>query len=99
MSKPIEIANPVVIPYEKLLSGDGLGQEIEEAFGYHGLGLLIVSGIPNFVEKRLRLLPLGQKIAALTEEQKEKLVDESSNYSVGWSHGKEKLKEGEFGKY
>lgn len=97
MSQP-EIANPVVIPYEKLISGELLGNEIEEAFGYNGLGLLLVKGIPNFPDLRKQLLPLGEKVAALSDEQKEKLIDAPSNYSVGWSHGKEKLKEGEFGK-
>lgn len=93
----VEVANPVVIPYEKLIAGEDLSNEIEEAFGYNGLGLLLVSGIPEFTKLRKELLPLGTKLASLPEEVKEKYVHKESGFNVGWSHGKEKLKEGEFG--
>jgi hypothetical protein len=51
----------VQIPYEKLLSGADLSKEIETAYGYDGLGILTVSGIPKLMELRSRLIPLARK--------------------------------------
>jgi len=99
-SPKAEVASPVVIPYDKLVSTDvDLSKEIEEAFGYSGLGLLIVSGIPNFKQVRDRCLPLGTKLARLPQDALAKIEHKSSNFSVGWSHGKERLKKGALDTY
>lgn len=95
----VKVAAPVKIPYEKLVTNADLSAEIEEAFGFKGLGLLVVTGIPNFVELRKNLLPLGTKFASLSDEAKAKVEHAASSFSVGWSHGKEKLKRGEFGSF
>lgn len=93
-----EIAKPVTIPYESLINPEvSLLKEIEEAFGYAGIGLLLVTGVPGFEEARLNLLPLGSKLANIGNERLEKIVDAKSNYSVGWSHGKEMLRKGLYG--
>lgn len=55
-----------------------------------------MKNIPGFVEKREALLPLAGKYAALPEAVKEKTTHKASNYSIGWSHGKEMLKPGVF---
>jgi len=73
-----------------------LHEEIEKAYGYSGLGLIVVKGVPGFPEMRQKLLPLSSKFAQLPEEIKEKYVDKESHYSFGWSQGKEKLKKGQF---
>jgi isopenicillin N synthase-like dioxygenase len=94
-----ELADPIRIPYEKLISDADLSHEIETAFGYSGLGLLLVTGIPDFSAHREKLLPLATKFANLPEDKKKTMEHSASNYSVGWSHGKEKLKKGQFGMY
>ena len=64
---------------------------IERAFSYDGLGLLVVRGIPGFVEARAAALPFSHSFATLPEAVKQKYIHEPSFYSFGWSHGKEKF--------
>ncbi len=77
------------IEYEWLLSNRDLSNEIRNAFGPEGVGLLLVHGIPNYVEARARLLPLSRSFATLPEEIKNKYVNERIHFQFGWSHGKE----------
>ena len=84
----------VILEYKDLIEGKDLSQEIEKAFGWDGLGLLAVRGVPNFLELRQKLLPLSRKFALLPEEIKKKYEHEKSFYSFGWSHGKEKMSSG-----
>lgn len=65
--------------------------KLEAAYGYDGLGILAVRGIPGYVETRAAALPQAFKFGHLPEDVKAKFVDEKSFYSFGWSHGKEKL--------
>lgn len=89
---------PVVISYASLSDPNAdLSAQIEEGFGYAGLGLILVSGVPNLLELREKLLPLGSVLASKPQEVKQKLELAHTAFSVGWSHGKEKLKEGVFG--
>jgi hypothetical protein len=60
-------------------------------YGYDGLGILTVRGIPGVAEKRAALLPLSAQFAALPREARAKYEHASSFYAFGWSHGKEKL--------
>jgi hypothetical protein len=64
--------------------------KIEQAFGPYGLGIVAISNVPNADKQRQRLLPLGSKIPYISNIN-ETLVDPTSYYSVGWSHGKEQL--------
>jgi len=84
------------LKYEDLKSGKDLTASIAEAFGYKGIGLLAVSGIPNYPDLRKKLLNLCYKFATLPKEIKDKYVHEESKYSYGWSHGKEILSPGKF---
>jgi isopenicillin N synthase-like dioxygenase len=82
----------VLLHYRDLLDDRiDLSDSIEAAFGYDGLGLLVVEGVPNFAKLRKDLLPLAHKFANLPDEIKKKTVHEESFYSFGWSHGKELL--------
>mmetsp|Transcript_13688 Transcript_13688/g.13752 ORF Transcript_13688/g.13752 Transcript_13688/m.13752 type:complete len:222 (+) Transcript_13688:297-962(+) len=81
----------VCLSYKNLLNGDDLSREIEVAFGYNGLGVLTVSGIPNICKYRKELLKQGRKFVMLDHSIKEKYAHPESFYSFGWSHGKEKL--------
>ncbi|CAD8044442.1 unnamed protein product [Paramecium primaurelia] len=74
-----------------------LNAKIEEAYGSHGLGLAIVSGIPNYSKMRLQLLPLAQKLAVQPQEYLKTLERPESFYSKGWSCGVEQFK-GKFDK-
>ena len=58
---------------------------------YDGLGILAVKNVPGFVERREALIPLARQVAMLPDEEKAKIEDPESSYSVGWSHGKEKF--------
>lgn len=66
--------------------------KIGQAFGHGKLGILQVTGVPTLDEKRRRLLPLARQVALL--EDKTQVISESSNYQVGWSHGKEVFADG-----
>eukprot|EP01128_Nolandella_sp_AFSM9_P005266 TRINITY_DN2513_c0_g1_i2.p1 TRINITY_DN2513_c0_g1~~TRINITY_DN2513_c0_g1_i2.p1 ORF type:complete len:329 (-),score=36.56 TRINITY_DN2513_c0_g1_i2:203-1165(-) len=94
------LASPIVVPYETLADPEAsIGDLIEKAYGYDGLGLIVISDVPTLPEKRQALLPLAYEYSKLPEEVKEKTVNASSHYSNGWSHGKEKLKKGQFDTY
>jgi isopenicillin N synthase-like dioxygenase len=85
---------PVVLDYDKLVDPNlDLGEYIAKAFGNTSdcLGICIVSGVPSLLEKRERLLKLASKLAALDEKELLKLEHQKSNYSFGWSHGKEMM--------
>ncbi|KAF8078252.1 Clavaminate synthase-like protein, partial [Lyophyllum atratum] len=83
----------VTISYPTLVSSPlTLGASIEEAFGSHpkSLGIIIVRDLPpSYVTKRERLLKLAHRFAQLDETTRETYTNAASNYSFGWSHGKE----------
>ena len=78
----------VVLQYDKLVAGDDLSDQIEQAYSQDGLGVLTVEGVPGLVEARETLLPLAKRFANLSDDVKEKYVHAESFYSFGWSHGK-----------
>ena len=81
----------VEIDYSALVNEEDLTKSISEAFGIHGIGVLTVKNVPEFIEARQKLLPLSKTFADLSEDVKAKYVHKESFYSFGWSHGKEKL--------
>lgn len=82
---------PVCIDYADLIAGKSLRAEIEEAYGFDGLGLLTVKNVPGVIAARKQLLPLAQEFAQLPANVKEQYEHPQSWFSFGWSHGKEKL--------
>mmetsp|Transcript_9810 Transcript_9810/g.8370 ORF Transcript_9810/g.8370 Transcript_9810/m.8370 type:complete len:301 (+) Transcript_9810:53-955(+) len=83
----------ITFKYEEILNKNSeLSERIEQAFGPNGLGLCLVEGVPEFVEKRQALLPLASKLADLPKEQLDKIEFPDQHYSLGWSHGKESFK-------
>lgn len=99
----------VTIAYDDLIQSDtddhdgskseALLQKIGQAFGNNdtSLGIVCVSGIPNFKDIKTQTLRLTHRLA--TETPKEVLLaleDEASFYSVGWSHGREKVEGDKF---
>jgi len=75
-------------------NGDVLHKQVEEAFGQGGLGLMQVAGVPGYPEKRMWLLPIARKLAALSENVKYKFERPSLQFQFGWSHGRELLEDG-----
>jgi len=90
--KYVSAESPVAkIDYQDLVNNADLSASLKAGFGPEGLGIIVVSGVPNFVEKRQRLLPLARKFAMLSDEVKAKYEHAASHYNFGWSHGKEVL--------
>jgi isopenicillin N synthase-like dioxygenase len=95
-------ASIVSISYQDLVDFDPenvknqeLVEKIGKAFGADSscLGILAVTGIPNFTQQREALLPLAAQVANLPD-----LVtceSPESMYSTGWSHGREQLAPGQ----
>jgi len=94
----VQAAQLVRVSYEQLTeqSGEGssLAQAIEAAFGPHGLGIIVVEGVPGYTEARARLLPLAFRVASLPPATLATLEDPGSHYNFGWSHGRETLEGG-----
>lgn len=84
----------VKISYQALKSESDLSDKIEEAFGQRGLGLVLITGYPEFQEKREKVLRAIRQFALLPEEIKEIYTLPEAHYSYGWSHGKERMKNG-----
>lgn len=89
---------PEIVDYARLqdLNYD-LSSSLEQAFGEHGLGIIAISDVPEYVDLRRKLLPLASKLAALAEgnaDFKRKYEDPESSYSFGWSCGQEILQDG-----
>ncbi|KAL7540220.1 hypothetical protein ACHAXR_009951 [Thalassiosira sp. AJA248-18] len=56
------------------------------------LGIIAIRNIPNFLDAKLKFLPLAHALAHLDPEYLEThLSDPKSFFNAGWSHGKEKL--------
>ena len=68
--------------------------ELEKAFGPSSLGIIIVRDLPpEFVALRQRVLSYSSYLANLPDPELKGLEHEGSKYLVGWSRGKEKLKD------
>lgn len=91
-SSPTPTAGVVNLDYNDLLNDSiDLSAEIERAYGPDGLGILTVSNVPQFAELRAQLLPLAHQFASLPQDVKSLYEHPQSNYSFGWSHGKEQF--------
>ena len=67
-------------------------ERIEEAFGPHGLGILQVTHVPStLIELRESVLWQASQLAHLPNDQLEELTVPESDYTIGWSHGKEQF--------
>ena len=67
---------------------------IGQAFGDHStsLGIIAITDVPNYPALRSKLLQISHQFATQTPQKSlDKLTKEETFYSVGWSHGKEKL--------
>ncbi|KAF2662591.1 Clavaminate synthase-like protein [Lophiostoma macrostomum CBS 122681] len=70
---------------------------LEEAFGPSSLGIIVVSSLPEkFHELRHRLLSYSSALGSLPQQELDKLESPQSKWLVGWSCGKETLKNGRY---
>jgi hypothetical protein len=81
----------VVVEHADLMAEKDLSATIETAFGYDGVGVLAVRGVPDLERRRKDLLPLAHRFATLSDTVKSKYERPSAFHTVGWSHGKEIL--------
>eukprot|EP00349_Pseudokeronopsis_sp_Brazil_P005471 CAMPEP_0202957962 /NCGR_PEP_ID=MMETSP1396-20130829/2318_1 /ASSEMBLY_ACC=CAM_ASM_000872 /TAXON_ID= /ORGANISM="Pseudokeronopsis sp., Strain Brazil" /LENGTH=351 /DNA_ID=CAMNT_0049675719 /DNA_START=81 /DNA_END=1136 /DNA_ORIENTATION=- len=68
-----------------------IGEKIREAFGLDGLGVIAISGVPDWEMLLTESLPLAHRLVTLPKESLDKLEHPESLYNAGWSFGKEKL--------
>ncbi|KZM21088.1 uncharacterized protein EKO05_0003559 [Ascochyta rabiei] len=89
--------NAVAVGLEDLQNGNVDFNLLEEAFGPESLGIIVVKELPQkFHGLRVRLLSYASAIASLSPEELEKLESPASKWLVGWSRGKETLKDGRY---
>ena len=84
--------NPVIIDFKDLISPQNLSILIKKAFGKDSLGIILISNVPHMLKFRKKLLFAGRKFISLSKKQKEQYEKPESFYAVGWSYGKEKMK-------
>ena len=77
--------NIQILSYSELLDSSNqenckssITSQIISAFGYNGLGVVLIKDVPEYAEARRRLLPLASEFARLPSDVKEKYVDEVS---------------------
>lgn len=83
---------PVHFTYKELQSDIDLTHKIEEAYGQKGLGILTVTDIPEYQDKRIDLLKLARRLALLPQSEINKLMLPQVNHAIGWSLGTESFK-------
>ena len=83
---------PVIVSLEDLMLRKLDYNIIEKAFGKNSLGLIVIKDIPELSKLRDNLIKNGRKVVNL--KNIESYSDSESNYAVGWSCGKEKMKNG-----
>ncbi|KAH9903797.1 Clavaminate synthase-like protein [Xylariomycetidae sp. FL2044] len=88
-------AQPVVVSLADLESGNISFDTLQEAFGPESLGILVVKDVPTeFASLRHKLLSYASYMGNLPEAELEQFTNEAAKYLVGWSRGREQLKDG-----
>ncbi len=73
-------------------SKTSIQNDLLQAFGRDGTGIIAIRNVPGFVEAKQAFFPLAHTLATLPSDLLEAtLTDPDSLYNAGWSHGKEKL--------
>lgn len=83
---------PVTIPFAQLLSAPRADSQpaIEQAFTANALGIVIITELPaEYLILRQKLLRLSLAFSELPGHVRERYADPASQYSYGWSLGKE----------
>ena len=82
---------PIFIPYISLIMDEkSFSHIINSAFDKNSLGLIIITDVPNMKEFRTNLIQAGRNFIKIKD--KSKYEKPEAYYAVGWSYGKEKMK-------
>ena len=88
LSKEVPV---VVLDWNDMQNNKNLTKSVQAAYDSNGFGILLVKNVPTLKEKREKVLKMA-RVLALSEESILKDIEHpQSLYSVGWSHGREKL--------
>lgn len=88
---------PTTVGLQALTEGSVPFTALEEAFGESSLGILVVKDLPTrYNVLREKLLSYSSYLARLPEKERDALTNAAANYEIGWSHGKEALKDGQY---
>lgn len=86
---------PVVVDLADLREGK-VDDLLEDAFGPDSLGIIIIRGLSEEYQRLRKSVLLGaSQLARLDPSELAKLEDEESSWLIGWSRGKEKLRNNE----
>ena len=87
-------SNFVIVDYEHVAkepsSSHSIADQLEQAYGSSGCGILVIPNVPGFVQAKHTFLPMAHSLVQLPNLEQD-LTDAGSFYNAGWSHGKEKL--------
>lgn len=87
----------VTVGLEDLQNNNVSFSLLEQAFGPSSLGIIVVEHLPpRFHVLRHRLLSYSSALGNLPKQELEKLESPASKWLVGWSCGKETLKDGRY---
>ncbi|PYI05038.1 Clavaminate synthase-like protein [Aspergillus sclerotiicarbonarius CBS 121057] len=93
----IPVAQAVTVSLQELIDGTVSPSTLTEAFGPSSLGIILVKDLPpNFTSLRAQVLSNASYLASLPEAELESLTSPPSKYLIGWSLGKETLRDGHF---
>jgi isopenicillin N synthase-like dioxygenase len=85
------------VSLQDLTTGTTPFTSLESAFGPSSLGILIVKDLPpQYSVLRQKLLSYSSYLAQLPAQELDALTKAAANYEIGWSHGKEALKDGQY---
>ncbi|KAL5402582.1 hypothetical protein PMIN06_009785 [Paraphaeosphaeria minitans] len=97
MTDPTPQQSAVTVSLHHLNNNKVGFSSLEEAFGPSSLGILVVKDLPEkFHSLRHRLLSYSSALASLPKDELEKLESPAAKWLVGWSLGKETLKDGRY---
>ncbi|KAF2450778.1 Clavaminate synthase-like protein [Karstenula rhodostoma CBS 690.94] len=97
MTDPTPHQSAVTVSLQHLNNDKVEFSSLEEAFGPSSLGILVVKDLPEqFHSLRRRLLSYSSALASLPKDELEKLESPAAKWLVGWSLGKETLKDGRY---
>ena len=93
----LERMNATTVSLKNLTEGSVPFTTLEEAFGELSLGILVVRDLPaRYPVLRKKLLSYSSYLAHLPKKELDALTNAAAHYEVGWSHGKEALKDGQY---
>ena len=88
----VDATGAVTISYADVINANvDVNDAISAAYGPEGLGVIIISDVPDWQDLTKRTIPLAHKLVNLGPEILKSLEHEPSLYNSGWSFGKEKL--------